>query len=129
MVEHDPLAWIELDANCPLAIQPFLTVDSWVAMRISRTSIVDINDCSMCEPDDLALVRDHVGGVDVPIPQFGPAAWLRNPEDSDCRAAGSRLQQARRAAQIEALRPTRVIPSGSLVWFAHQGHSGRAAPG
>ena len=123
VVEPAPLSWIELAPDFAISIEPFSTLDSWAAVRVGGTTIVDLNDCPMRDAGDLARVKDHAGEIDVLVTQFGPAAWLGNPDDVAGRAERSRLQLDRLIAQVRALEPTWVVPAASFVWFAHEENS------
>lgn len=123
VMELDPLIWTELGPSFSISTSPFAIVDSWAAIRLGERTILNLNDCAIREPVELARVKDHVDEIDVLVTQFGPASWLGNPEDEVGRAARSGLQLERLGEQVRALQPTWVIPAASFVWFAHEDNS------
>ena len=119
-VEPEPLTWTELGPSVSFSISPFSTLDSWSAMRAKGGTILNLNDCAMSDPAEIARIRDHVGAVDLLVTQFGPAAWLGNPDDPDGRQRRARESLDRLERQIELLEPTWVLPAGSFIRNCHE---------
>lgn len=124
--ELEPFTWYPIDDSVQILCNPLPTewdADSWMCLRDGETTLLNMNDCGVDEPEIAREIEDQVGAVDVLMTQFSYAAWSGNPDDSEQRAevAQGILENIR--LQIEVIQPRQVIPFASFVWFSSRaGH-------
>jgi L-ascorbate metabolism protein UlaG (beta-lactamase superfamily) len=96
------------------------TDDSWLLAEAGGTRVLNLNDCMVNSPEDVARVKRQVGRVDVLATQFSISAWDGNAEEAERRARGGRTMLERTVLQCRALEARWLVPFASFVWFCHE---------
>lgn len=118
--EVDEGAWTTIGDEVNVVLGKCGLYDSWLAMRAGSSVVLDLNDCVLFEPRDVARVARQIGPIDCLVTQFSYANWIGNPSDTELRAAEARRRVERIIPQITELAPQHVIPAASFVWFSHE---------
>jgi UDP-MurNAc hydroxylase len=94
-------------------------LDSWLVVFAEGKTVLNLNDCSFPDRNDLVMVKDKVGRVDVLLSQFSYANWVGNPNDvaSQKTHADRKLSEVRQ--QIQIFQPSWFIPFANFVYFSH----------
>jgi hypothetical protein len=74
VIELDPGRWHELAPGVELRCEPWTSGDSWLAVRTPQGTLVNLNDCAITRPSDVAALREIVGPVDLLATQFSISA-------------------------------------------------------
>ena len=111
--------WHRLSPDLEVLCNPWSDRDSWLAIRTSANTIVNVNDCVIETPAEARSIARNVGPVDVLFTQFSYANWAGNPDDTERhrREAARKLEEIR--LQAEVFEPRYLIPFASFVWFSH----------
>ena len=94
--------------------------DSWLCVKDSEKTILNLNDCRLDDVDELNKVKDKIGNIDALYTQFGYANWAGNPGDTKGPKIGRRIVESQLKNQIDVLKPRVVVPFASFVWFCHE---------
>jgi L-ascorbate metabolism protein UlaG (beta-lactamase superfamily) len=94
--------------------------DSWLAIRTPELTVLNVNDCFIQTADQARSIARRVGHVDVLMTQFSYANWAGNPDDAERRKMEAALKLHEIRLQVEAIKPSIVIPFASFVWFSHE---------
>jgi hypothetical protein len=94
--------------------------DSWLWVEAGGQRLLNLNDCMVNTPEDVARVKALVGEVDVLLTQFSIAAWDGNAEEVERRHGGGRTMLARTVMQCRELGARWLVPFASFVWFCHE---------
>jgi L-ascorbate metabolism protein UlaG (beta-lactamase superfamily) len=94
--------------------------DSWLCVKDSEKTILNLNDCRLDDVDELNKVKDKIGNIDALYTQFGYANWAGNPRDTKGPKIGRRIVESQLKNQIDILKPRVVVPFASFVWFCHE---------
>lgn len=94
--------------------------DSWMVLKASGKTLVNVNDCVFGADDELERISQAAGPVDVLFTQFSFASWVGNPDDPARikKAAAEKFEEIKR--QVRLLKPRYVVPFASYVWFCHR---------
>lgn len=113
-------SWVPLSSEVRLFYRRHSYLDSWMAVRSGGKTLLNLNDCVFDADGDVESVRRDAGPVDVLLTQFSYTDWAGNPGDHEAhrRHAQLKLRQVERQARI--LKPRRLIPFASYVWFSHE---------
>ena len=116
--EINDLQTVRLE-DCEVRVGRAGFYDSWILVRGSDGSVLNLNDCVVERASDLMAIKRLVGDVSVLLTQFSYAAWKGGRANVAYRkeAAREKLDTVRK--QIEVLRPTSAIPFASFVYFSN----------
>lgn len=120
VIELAPGRWHALAAGVELRCEPWSSGDSWLAIRTPEATLVNLNDCAITEPEQVAELRAIVGRVDLLATQFSISAWDGNPDDRARLRRGAELMLRRMLVQVQGLEPRWTLPFASYVWFCHE---------
>jgi len=95
------------------------TEDSWLVVRASEQTIINLNDCIFPDPRIYARIKERYARVDVLLTQFGYAEKVGNAEDAELRGAESAKWRATLVEQARLLDAKFVIPFASYKFFSH----------
>lgn len=120
-------AVIEMDENAPLTLGPGVTAtcgphdfyDSWLHVSDGRQSLLNLNDCQLADPADLAKLARRFGPPTLLLSQFSYAAWKGGKADRGYREAAAAQKRATLAAQVHALEPRFTLPFASMIYFSN----------
>lgn len=94
--------------------------DSWLAIRSSWGTILNVNDCVLKRARDIERIARLVGPVDVLFTQFSYAQWTGNPEDRELRKLEALEKLDRIRLQDRILSPKTIVPFASFVYFCNR---------
>jgi hypothetical protein len=94
--------------------------DSWLYLSDGRARVLNLNDCAVRGDSELRKLAAEVGPLDLLLTQFSYAAWKGGPANAPYRAAAARQKLETVAAQTKILRPRRVVPFASLIYFSNE---------
>ncbi len=120
VIELAPAGWHALAPGFEVRCEPWRNGDSWLAVRTPEATLVNLNDCAIRRPDQVARVRAAVGRVDVLTTQFSISAWDGNPEDGARLRRGAQRMLERLRVQVQGLEARWTLPFASYVWFCHE---------
>jgi len=112
--------WIDLSQDLRVFCQPVSRGDSWLAIKSKDGSILNLNDCIYMSESSLDPVKNIAGAVDVLITQFSYASWWGNETDTERWKAAAQGALDKVVREIRVLKPLRVIPAASFVYFCHE---------
>jgi hypothetical protein len=94
--------------------------DSWLLVRTSEGTILNLNDCQANTPEQMQALHTQTGDIDVLLTQYSISAWDGNMEDTARRDAGAQAMIDRACAQTRILGAKWVLPFASFIWFCHE---------
>jgi hypothetical protein len=112
--------WHQLGPEVRMTIGRVPFYDSWALIEAGGVRILNLNDCVLNRPRDLARLARRVGRVDLLLTQFSYANRVGGPGDVELRreAAAEKLDWV--SQQLAALNPKYCIPFASFSVFAHE---------
>jgi hypothetical protein len=102
-----------------LRVGPVAPYDSWLWCSDGAQSLLNLNDCPISSPSELALLRRRLGAPDVLLTQFSYAAWKGGRDNQAFRRAAAQEKLATVRVQAAATGARAVIPFASFAYFAH----------
>jgi hypothetical protein len=93
--------------------------DSWLHLSDGTQSLLNLNDCAIRAPADLAHVAEVVGRPTALLTQFSYAAWKGGRANRAFREAAAAQKRETLAAQVAALKPCFAMPFASMVYFSN----------
>jgi hypothetical protein len=120
VIELPPDCWVALADGVEVRCEPWTSGDSWLALRTPEATVLNLNDCAILRPEEVASIRATVGPVDVLATQFSISAWDGNPEDAARLRSGAEAMLARMLTHVRGLEPRWTLPFASFVWFCHE---------
>jgi hypothetical protein len=120
VVELAPGRWHALAPGVEVRCEPWTGGDSWLALRTPEATVVNLNDCAILDPAEVATIREKVGRVDLLATQFSISSWDGNPEDTERVRTGAEAMLRRMLVHVRALEPRWTLPFASFVWFCHE---------
>ena len=118
--ELSPGAWADLGGGVSALCEPWTSGDSWLALRTPRATFVNLNDCAIYTPAEIAGIAAKVGQVDLLATQFSISAWDGNPEDAERLRRGADKMLERMVVHARGLEARWTLPFASFVWFCHE---------
>ncbi len=112
--------WYELAQDVSVRCEPWTAGDSWLALRGPDATLLNLNDCAIYLPEEVAGIREKVGPIDLLATQFSISAWDGNPEARERLEAGARAMLDRMVVHANATSARFVLPFASFVWFCHE---------
>jgi hypothetical protein len=97
--------------------------DSWLFVTDGTKAILNLNDCAEGDEAELRAIGKLTGRIDVLLTQFSYAAWKGGRANAHFRKAAAARKLAVIAAQVRALKPRRVVPFASFVYFSNEENS------
>jgi hypothetical protein len=97
--------------------------DSWLHLADGTNSMLNLNDCAEGDPGELRDIARLTGPLDVLLTQFSYAAWKGGRANAHFRVLAAKRKLETIAAQIETLKPRRVVPFASFVYFSNEENS------
>jgi UDP-MurNAc hydroxylase len=94
--------------------------DSWLHISDGTDAILNLNDCAEGDEAELREIAALVGRSDVLLTQFSYAAWKGGRENAHFRKLAATKKLETITAQVHALKPARVVPFASLVYFSNE---------
>jgi UDP-MurNAc hydroxylase len=93
--------------------------DSWLHIGDGRQSLLNLNDCQLGAPADLARLARRFGPPTVILSQFSYAAWKGGKADRAFREDAAAKKRDTLAAQVRVLHPQFALPFASLIYFSN----------
>ena len=93
--------------------------DSWLHVSDGRQSVINLNDCQIAAPADLARLASRFGPPTLMLSQFSYAAWKGGKDDRLFREEAARKKRDTLAAQARILRPRCAMPFASFIYFSN----------
>ncbi len=118
-VELRDRKWTTIAPDVQLMCGTWDDRDSWLAIRTPDTTILNVNDCFIETSQQAAQIAACVGPVDLLLTQFSFANWAGNPSDVEHRRNEANLKLREIRLQVDAIKPSTVLPFASFVWFSH----------
>ena len=97
--------------------------DSWLHVTDGTGSILNLNDCAEGDAGELRNIARLTGPIDMLLTQFSYAAWKGGRANAHFRVLAAKRKLDTIAAQIAALKPRRVLPFASFVYFSNEENS------
>jgi UDP-MurNAc hydroxylase len=97
--------------------------DSWLHVTDGTHAVLNLNDCAEGEDAELREIAALTGPIDMLLTQFSYAAWKGGRANAHFRVLAARRKLETIAAQVEALKPRRVVPFASFVYFSNEENS------
>jgi UDP-MurNAc hydroxylase len=119
-VELPAARWTELGSEFSVFCQPAGRGDSWLAIRTSGHTILNLNDCIYQTEQELAPVQKQLGSVDTLITQFSYASWWGNADEPEKWVKAAKDSLAKIDREIQIFKPKQTILSASFVYFCHE---------
>ncbi len=121
----------ELEDGMPTPLSPTVTAtcgayyfyDSWLYLRDSRHSLLNLNDCPARSPRDIHKIGRLAPHPTLLLSQFSYAAWKGGRDNRAFRAAAAAQKLDTLANQIRVLRPRFTLPFASLIYFSNEENS------
>lgn len=95
------------------------SMDSFLAIRADKQTILNLNDCVLNEKQ-YRYVKRQIGNVDFLYTQFSFANWVGNTTD-EMGAAEKKIRDI--LLQKEVFKPSYIVPFASFVYFCNQENS------
>jgi UDP-MurNAc hydroxylase len=111
--------WIALAPGIEAVCHQIGHMDSALAIRTDRHTILNLNDCET-PVSTLARLKRLLGPVDLLLDQFSVAGWTGNPDDLARRRAAAANVMANLLRDVEQISPRYVLPIASFVRFSHK---------
>ena len=118
--ELSPGCWVDLGPDVSVLCEPWTSGDSWLALRTPRATLVNLNDCAIYTPAEVAGIRAKVGRADLLATQFSISAWDGNAEDAERLRRGAARMLERMVTHARGLEARWTLPFASFVWFCHE---------
>lgn len=113
--------WFPLGVDFRVLCRPFPAHDSWMAIECDGMTLLNLNDCMVRTPREIASVSESVGRpISVLFTQFSYASWAGNRGDLAAQRTAAAHQLEYVSAQVNALRPAFTVPFASFVRFCHE---------
>jgi UDP-MurNAc hydroxylase len=94
--------------------------DSWLHVRDATQSVLNLNDCAEGDAGELRDITRLTGPIDMLLTQFSYAAWKGGRANAHFRVLAAKRKLETITAQVEALKPRRVVPFASFVYFSNE---------
>ncbi len=111
--------WVALSPGFQAACYQIGHMDSALAIKSQRHTILNLNDCETPIPT-LKRMKRQLGHVDLLLDQFSIAGWPGNPQDVDRRRAAARQVLENFYKDIKYINPDFVLPFASFIRFSHK---------
>lgn len=111
--------WMSLSPGIEAVCYQIGHMDSALAIRTPRHTILNLNDCDT-PVSTLARLKRQLGSFDLLLDQFSVAGWPGNPEDLERRRAAARHVMENLITDVEQISPRYVLPFASFVRFSHK---------
>jgi len=108
--------WFSLAAELEVICGSCGSMDSWIAIRAERITVLNLNDCVMSAAH-LRKISQLVGKVDVLFTQFSFANWIGNHCDERGEAA-RKIDDL--LFRVRFLEPEATVPFASYIYFCNQ---------
>lgn len=113
--------WFSLADDFRVLCQPFPDHDSWLAMDLGDELLLNLNDCMVRSPRELAAVRaDLPKPVAVVFTQFSYASWVGNRDEPGKLHDAAAKHLGYIEAHVRAFEPRYTVPFASFVRFSHE---------
>jgi hypothetical protein len=106
---------VELAGGIRVTCQSVPLFDSWLLVEAGGRRVLNLNDCVLQTPSELARLHAKVGALDALFTQFSYAAWRGNRADTELRRADAKKKLDIVRAQVRALAPAATFPFASFV--------------
>jgi hypothetical protein len=94
--------------------------DSWLHVTAGTQSVLNLNDCAEGDDAELRAIARLTGPIDLLLTQFSYAAWKGGRANAQFRVLAAKRKLETIAAQIKALKPAKVVPFASFVYFSNE---------
>lgn len=111
---------VELAGGIRVTCQSVPLFDSWLLVEAGGQRVLNLNDCVLQTPSELARLHAKVGALDALFTQFSYAAWRGNRADTELRRADAKKKLDIVRAQVRALAPAATVPFASFSYFSHE---------
>jgi UDP-MurNAc hydroxylase len=117
----------EMDDSVPVALGsgvvatcgPHDFYDSWLHVTDGKQSVLNLNDCQIAAPADLARLARLFGPPTLMLSQFSYAAWKGGKDDRSFREEAAAKKRDTLAVQTRLLHPRHALPFASLIYFSN----------
>ncbi len=107
-----------LDESFSIQIIPFQYIDSMCLIKLNNIRILNLNDCDIKNENQLKIIKNLCGQIDLLLVQFSYAIGKSNKENTDERRIWSSTILKKLSKTINFLKPKNVIPFASFCYFS-----------
>jgi hypothetical protein len=93
--------------------------DSWLHVGDGKDSLLNLNDCAIRAPADLAKLAHRFGPPTAILSQFSYAAWKGGRANRVFREAAAAQKRETLTAQARVLKPRFALPFASMIYFSN----------
>ncbi|MCW3116014.1 MAG: hypothetical protein JWM28_96, partial [Chitinophagaceae bacterium] len=121
VIELSRNVYYRLGDDFELMNSPYLYDDSWLFIKTSEKTILNINDCVVSTEEQAISIKNIINTrVDVLFTQFSYASYYGNKEDVASRKLAAQEKIEENKVQIKVFDPAIVVPFASYVWHSHE---------
>ena len=118
---------VEMEESLPLALGggviatcgPHDFYDSWLHVSDGKQSVINLNDCQIAAPADLARLAKLFGPPTLMLSQFSYAAWKGGKDDRRFREEAAQKKRDTLTVQTRILQPRYALPFASFIYFSN----------
>lgn len=108
--------WFRLVQNLEVFCGSSGTMDSFIAVRDGKETLLNLNDC-VYNVEQLRYIKRRIGDVSLLFTQFSFAQWVGNDYD-EAHGAEQKIEQL--TQQIKIFKPEFTVPFASFVYFCNE---------
>ena len=120
IVEMKNNKFYNLDSDFRIKCKPYLLYDSMLLLEIGNKKILNLNDCGVDSYRQAKYIHSIFGDVDLILTQFGYAAHIGDPHETELRKIASQEKLTRIKIQSEIFSAKYIIPFASFILFSHE---------
>jgi len=120
VIELHPGRWSSVSQDLQVRCGPIGDIDSWIALRTSWGTVLNINDCVVDTKAVCRRIQRRVGPVRLLATQFSYANWCGNPENPEARITAARKTLQQVLLQCSMFDPEFVILFASFIFYSHE---------
>jgi len=111
---------INLGGGVEILVGAYKSIDSWLLIKAGGKRLLNLNDCFIDRPKELAEIEGLTGPVDAIFYQFSYASGFTNPDQVERRRdmADATLTQIKNA--VDFFKPRFVVPFASFFYHSNQ---------
>ena len=115
--------YYEIGKDVSIQCNPYTEGDSYALFKIKDFKILNLNDCIVDTDLKAKKIAEKLGEVDLLFTQFSYANKIGNVDDIELRKKVAKGKLERIRLQNKYLKPKKIIPFASFVYFCHQENS------
>ena len=121
VIELKKNTYYKLSNDFEVMNSKFFWDDSWLFVKTSEKTILNVNDCVIHTAEDAAVIRNAFSEkIDILFTQFSYAGYHGNKDEPQERIKAAQEKLMEISVQVSVFKPEIVVPFASYVWFSHQ---------